>query len=88
MKIVRAPGATNPIAISVDGETPAAGSGWRAPLTLKEGENEVQLVLEVGRERRPGTYGIVVSRSWAADLRAGRPGPCTELILLRVKAQK
>jgi hypothetical protein len=78
----------NPIAISVDGETPAAGSAWRAPLTLKDNENEITLELDVGRERRPGTYGIVVSRSWAADLRAGRPGPCSELILIHIKPAK
>lgn len=88
VKVFRPAGATNSIAISVDGETVGAGSGWRTPQTLKEGENEVMLTLEVSRERRPGTYGIVVCRSWAADLRAGRPGPCTELIILHVKPQK
>lgn len=86
VKVIRA--GKNPIAISIDGETPAAGSGWRTPLTLKDGETEIALELDVGRERRPGTYGIVVSRSWAADLRAGRPGPCSELILLHIKPAK
>ncbi|MBM3981814.1 MAG: hypothetical protein FJ304_16375 [Planctomycetes bacterium] len=86
VKVVRA--GKNPIAISVDGETPAAGSGWRTPLTLRAAENEIEFELDVGRERRPGTYGIVVSRSWAADLRAGRPGPCSELILLHIKPAK
>lgn len=88
VKIHRTPGATNPIGISVDGETPAAGTGWRTPLTLKPDETEVMLTLEVGGKRKPGTYGIVVSRSWAADLRGGRPGPCTELIILHVKPAK
>lgn len=85
VKVIRTPGMTNPISISIDGEAPAAGSAWRTPLTLKPDENEVQLPLEITAERRPGTYGIVVSRGWAADLRAGRPGPCSELILLTVK---
>lgn len=84
VKVHRKPDAKGAIGISIDGETPAAGSGWRTPLTLKPDENEVTLSLEV-KEKRPGTYGIVVSRSWAADLRAGRPGPCTQLILLHVK---
>jgi hypothetical protein len=88
VKVIRTPGMTNPIGVTVDGETLAVGTGWRTPLTLKEGENEIQLTLEVTRERKPGTYGIVVSRSWAADLRAGRPGPCTELIIIHVKPQK
>jgi len=85
VKVFRTPGMTNPISISIDGEAPGAGSAWRTPLTLKPDENEVQLSLEITTERRPGTYGIVVCRGWAADLRAGRPGPCSELILLTVK---
>lgn len=76
------------IGITVDGETPAAGCGWRTPLTLKANETEVILPLEISRERRPGVYGVVVSRSWASDLRAGRPGPCTPLIRLRIEAAK
>ena len=85
VKVRRAPGMKTPIGISIDGETVAVNSGWRAPLALKADEDEVNLTLEINRERRPGTYGIVVSRSWAADLRAGRPGPCSELIILHVK---
>lgn len=88
VKVIRAPGVKHPIGISIDGETPAVGTGWRTPLTLKDGETEVMLDLEVGGKRKPGTYGIVVSRSWSADLRAGRPGPCTELIILHVKPAK
>jgi hypothetical protein len=89
VKIIRTPGMKNPIGISVDGETIAASPSWRTPLTLKDGEDEVLLPLEVtGKARKPGTYGIVVSRSWAADLRAGRPGPCTELIILHILPKK
>jgi hypothetical protein len=88
VKVIRSPGVTHPIGISIDGETPAASTGWRTPLTLKQEETEVMLTLEVGGKRKPGTYGIVVSRSWVADLRGGRPGPCTELIILHVKPAK
>ncbi len=84
VKVHRKPDLKTPISISVDGETVAASSAWRTPLTLKAVENDLQLPLQV-KERRPGTYGIVVSRGWAADLRAGRPGPCAPLILLHVK---
>jgi hypothetical protein len=85
VNVFRTPGMTNPISISIDGEALGASSAWRTPLTLKPGENEVQLPLEIAADRHPGTYGIVVSRGWAADLRAGRPGPCSELILLSVR---
>ena len=87
VKVVRTPGMAAPISISVDGEAPGASSAWRTQLTLKADENDVQLPLEIGLDRKPGTYGIVVSRGWAADLRAGRPGPCSELILIHVKAK-
>lgn len=75
------------ISISVDGPTLAAGTGWRTPLALKPKENQVTLPLTINLETRPGTYGIVVSRGWAADIRAGRPGPCTPIILLHVRAK-
>jgi hypothetical protein len=88
VKVIRAPGTKGPIGVTIDGETVAVGTGWRTPLTLKDGQDEVMLELDVTGKRKPGTYGIVVSRSWAADLRAGRPGPCTELIIIHVKPQK
>ena len=84
VKIHRLGSSKGDIGISIDGETVAAGCAWRTPLTVKADQTEVMLPLTV-RERRAGTYGIVVSRSWSADLRAGRPGPCTPLILLHVQ---
>lgn len=88
VKITRTPGVKTPLPISVDGETPGVNTAWRISYTPKPDENELQFPLTVGPERKPGTYGIVVSRASAADLRAGRPGPCTEVILLHVKAAK
>jgi hypothetical protein len=84
VRVHRPPDSKAEIGITVDGETVSAGCGWRAPMTIKPDQTEVILPLTV-TERRPGTYGIVVSRSWASDLRAGRPGPCTSLILLHVQ---
>lgn len=84
VKLHRRPDAKSQIGISVDGPTVAAGSGWRPPLALADDQTEVLLRLEVSAEWPPGRYPIVVSRSWTADLRAGRPGPCTPLILLDV----
>jgi hypothetical protein len=53
-------------------------------LTLKPGQTEATLSLTVGGKRLPGTYGIVISRTWASDLRAARPGPCTPILRLNV----
>jgi hypothetical protein len=60
--------------LGIDGSTVAAGTGWKAPTTLAAGQTEIKLPLTVSPEWRPGTYTIVVSRWWAADIRAGRPG--------------
>ena len=71
--------------LGIDGSTVFAGSGWKAPTTLAAGQTEIKLPLKVSPEWRPGTYSIVVSRWWAADLRAGRPGPCTPAIKLTIQ---
>jgi hypothetical protein len=83
----RRPDLKRDISISVDGPTVAAATGWRTPLALKPDQNQVTLPLTINPRTRPGTYGIVVSRAWAADIRAGRPGPCTPIIVLHVKAK-
>lgn len=75
---------TKPVSLTVDGETPAASSAWRSPLTVAAGVETVNIALDL-RDRRPGTYGIVVARAWASDLRSGRPGPCSPLILLHIR---
>lgn len=72
------------LGISVDGPTVSAGSGWRSPLTLKPDQNELLLPLQPPTDFPPGTYPVMVSRAWAADIRGGRPGPCTPVILLHI----
>ncbi|MGE0606744.1 MAG: PPC domain-containing protein [Pirellulales bacterium] len=84
IRVTRSPDAKGDIGIGVDGPTVAAGTGWRPPLTLKPDQSDMIVPLAVSAEWKPGLYGIVVSRSWSADLRAGRPGPCTPLIQLRI----
>lgn len=79
----RWPGAQKEVGVVVNGQTYAAGCGWSAPITLAATQTELRVPLSI-TEQQPGTYGIVVSRSWASDLRAGRPGPCTPLIRLRI----
>lgn len=71
--------------LGIDGSTVAAGTGWKAPTTLAAGQTEIKLPLTVSPEWRPGTYTIVVSRWWAADIRTGRPGPCTPAIKLTIE---
>lgn len=71
------------IGLVVNGPTPSAGCGWGSPITLADGQSECEVPLSL-EGRSPGTYGIVVARSWASDLRAGRPGPCTQMITLKV----
>src|SRR3954466_4284488 len=46
VKVRRQPGVRE-IGIPVDGETPAAGTAWRTPLSLKAGEAEVALPMTV-----------------------------------------
>ena len=88
VRVVWAEGATGEVALSVDGPTVAAGTGWRPPLALSAGQTEVLLPLSPSLDWRPGVYPIVVSRAWAADIRAGRPGPCTPIILLRIEPKE
>ncbi|MDB5341040.1 MAG: peptidase domain protein, partial [Planctomycetaceae bacterium] len=86
VKIHRRADTKGEIAISVDGPLSgqAAATGWRTPLPVAPSLTELLVPVTMHAERRAGTYGIVVSRAWAADIRAGRPGPCTQLITLHV----
>jgi hypothetical protein len=73
------------IGLVVNGPTVAANNGLGPPRSLKVDENEVMMDLKIEPSMPEGTRGIVVSRSWSSDIRAGRPGPCTPIILLHVK---
>ena len=84
VKVHRRPDAKADIALVVNGPTVSAGCGMHPPLPLKPDQDEVLIPLTLNPQAPLGTRGIVVARSWASDLRAGRTGPCTPLILLRV----
>lgn len=86
VKLIRRPETKSQISITAEGQTVAASTAWQAPFALAADQNEIMLPFKVNADRPPGTYSIVVSRSWASDLRGGRPGPCTPLITLHVKA--
>lgn len=84
----RAPDTKAQIGVTVDGQTVAASSAWGSPFALKADQSEVRLPFQVSPEQAPGTYSVVVSRSWASDIRGGRPGPCTSAIKLTVLPAK
>jgi hypothetical protein len=83
---VKRTGGNAPLGLVVNGPTPSAGCNWGPPLNLRPDQTEATLEIPT-RELPPGTYAITAARSWASDLRAGRPGPCTPLVLLHIKAK-
>lgn len=83
VRIHRREGSKATIGLVANGPTVSAGCGWGSPITLGAEASEFRLPLKVG-EQPPGHYSIVVARSWASDLRNGRPGPCTPLIQLNL----
>jgi hypothetical protein len=89
VKIQRKPGGKRgDIGVVVNCPTVAAGCALGPPQPVKADQDEHVLVLTLSPATRPGTIGVVVARSWSSDLRAGRPGPCTPLILLHVVGKK
>jgi hypothetical protein len=80
----RREGDQSTIGLVVNGPTPSAGCAWGAPLTVKPGERTATVVFST-QEKNQGTYALTVANGWASDLRAGRPGPCTPLILVYVR---
>lgn len=88
VRVIRQKDSKANIGLSIDGSTVAAGTGWRAPLALAGDQSEITIPFPLSPEWKPGTYTIVVSRSWAADIRSGRPGPCTPAIRLNILPPK
>lgn len=76
------------LGIVVNGPTVAAGCGLGPPVTVAAEADSLMMPLTISPEMPAGTRGIVVARSWSSDIRAGRPGPCTPLILLHVLPKK
>lgn len=90
VRIHRQPTAKGDLGVCLDGPINggAARCSWTTPLTVKPDQTEIKVPFKMSPEGRPGVYGIIISRSWAADLRAGRPGPCTPIIKLTVLPAK
>jgi hypothetical protein len=86
----RSAGSKAEMGVTMDGPINggAARCTWANPVPLKPDQDEIEIPLHISAERKPGVYGIVATRSWAADLRAGRPGPCTPIIRLTILPAK
>ena len=85
VKIHRAASAAKETGLTVDGGMIVyAGCSIQPPTAIPADQSELLLPLRIAETRLPGNYGIVISRSWGSDLRSGRPGPCTPLIMLHV----
>ena len=88
VRVIRQGDSKANIGVSIDGSTVAAGTGWRAPLSLAAEQSQMTIPFPLSPEWKPGIYTIVASRSWAADIRSGRPGPCTPAIRLNILPPK
>lgn len=64
------------------------GCGLNAPRTVSVDGGIAKLPLTVSNELMPpGTYDVIVARSWRSDIRIGMPGPCTPPIRIHVTAK-
>lgn len=70
--------------LTVDTDTSGVACPMQPPVALTANQSEFLLPVRIRPEYTPGDYGMVISRSWSSDLRGGRPGPCTPLIMLHV----
>ena len=70
--------------LTADSDTVAVATAMQPPTPLPTDQSEMVLPVRIPPDRKPGNYGLVISRSWASDLRSGRPGPCTPLVTLHV----
>jgi hypothetical protein len=89
VRFVRKPDAKRAnIGVVINGPTVAAGCGLGPPVTLPADQDSLMMPLTISPEMPIGTRGIVIARSWSSDIRGGRPGPCTPIITLHVKAKE
>ena len=64
------------------------GCGLNAPRTVAVEGGIAKLPLTVSNDQMPpGSYDVVVARSWRSDIRIGMPGPCTPPIRIHVTAK-
>lgn len=85
VKIERSKAGT-PLGLVVNGPTVAVGCGMAPPTSVSGDKDEFLLPLAIKSDAPLGRRGILVARSWSSDLRSGRPGPCTPLIELDIRA--
>lgn len=56
-----------------------------APVTLKPGVQQTMLTVKIPASAKGETVEFLVARAWRSDVRAGLPGPCTQLIRVDLK---
>ncbi|MGH2688478.1 MAG: hypothetical protein ACRDKW_06695, partial [Actinomycetota bacterium] len=75
VRIHRKSGKGGEMGLVVNGPTTGSGCGLGPPVPLPSGVEEFRMPVKLPENMTPGPRDIVVARSWASDLRAGRPGP-------------
>jgi hypothetical protein len=83
-RLPTADGKPRQLGLVVNGPTPSAGCGWSSPVSVPDNANEFTVSFTIPADYPQGVYSLNVARSWASDLRAGRPGPCTGMFTLRI----
>jgi len=72
-----------PVSVNLAGTGFKANLGVQQKLPVKDGAVRVPIACD---NLPAGRYAIVVALAWDSETRKGRPGPCTEVILLNVVA--
>jgi hypothetical protein len=60
-------------------------SSWGSPQTLPIQDGRILFPIQAPDGITPGTYALVIARSWGADIRVGMPGPSTQAITLTIE---
>ncbi|MBA4016922.1 MAG: hypothetical protein C0483_07035 [Pirellula sp.] len=70
-----------PVSVNLAGASFRCNLGVPQTLPVKEGVVRVPITCD---KLTPGIYPIVVSLAWPSETRKGMPGPCTEIVHLRI----
>jgi hypothetical protein len=83
--IDRLPGHENdPLTVSVNEGKTHFACAVGPPVTVKGPVKNFDVPLKIADTKEPGIYGIVIAMGWSSETRKGMPGPCTEVIYLKV----
>ncbi len=88
VKVHGAPADLKEMSIAVSIATAGVACSLQTPRTLPLVDGQVEVPLTLVPELPPGDFSIVAAQAWRSDIRTGMPGPCTELINLKVVPAK